>query len=312
MKKFLDWLRRNIFAKNLILAACAIIILIFATNILLNLFTRHNAHEEVPDFTGMTLAEAETAAQPGKLFLEVNDSLYVPLYEPGVILSQRPDPGTEVKSGRRILVTTNAHTQRMVRIPYVTGVSLRQAKNNLEVAGFEIEKLVYRTDIATNYVLETRYGNTAITAGSTLKAEQGSGITLVVGMNPDESTVIVPKIVGIPYREAKSRLWEMGLNLGKVDFGEGISPVNRNDSRVWKQTPAQGSRVTLGTTVSLHLTLEEGKVAEGSSTSDKEAQRIMSLRRAEEAAAAAAAAATAEQEDAEPQKPETNAENEFF
>ena len=303
MKKFLDWLNRNIFAKNLILAACAIIILVFATNILLNLFTRHNVHEVVPDFSNMTLDEAHDAARAGKLRIEVNDSLYVPLYEPGVILSQMPDPGTEVKSGRRILVTTNAHTQRMVRIPYVTGVSLRQAKNNLEVAGFEIEKLVYRTDIATNYVLETRYGNTVVTEGSALKAEQGAGITLIVGMNPEESTVIMPKVVGFPYRDAKSRLWELGLNLGKVDFGEGITPANRNESRVWKQTPAQGSRITLGTAVSLQFTLDDGQITEGSAASDKEAQRIISIRRAEEAAAEAAATESETQ---------TDAESEFF
>lgn len=298
MKNFLDWLNRNLFVKNLILAACAIIILVFVVNILLNLFTRHNVHEVVPDFHNMTIRQAEKLARKGDLRLEVNDSIYMQHYEPGVILHQMPDPGTEVKSGRRILVTTNAYARRMVPVPYVTGVSLRQAKNNLEVAGFGIEKLVYRTDIATNYVLQTRYGGTVITEGSTLKAEQGSGITLVVGMNPDESTVIVPKIVGLSYRQARSRLWEMGLNLGEAGFGEGIEPEQRDNSRVWKQSPAQGSRVTLGTPVALQMTLDEALVTEGSAASDKEAQRLKALREAEEAA--------------DDVKPATDAENEFF
>ncbi len=285
MKKFFDWLSRNRFAKNLILAVCAVIILLFVVNILLNLFTRHNVHEVVPDFHNMTIEEAEKLARKGELRLEVNDSIYMQHYQPGVILHQMPEAGTEVKSGRRILVTTNAHSRRMMPVPYVTGVSLRQARNNLEVAGFTIEKLAYRTDIATNYVLETRYGNQTITEGSTLKAEQGSGITLVVGMNPDETTVIVPKIVGLTYRAARSQLWEIGLNLGKTDSGSGVDVENRDQALVWKQSPAQGSLVTLGTSVSLQLTLDESQVASGSTESDKEAQRLQALREAEEAAA---------------------------
>lgn len=285
MKKFFDWLSRNRFAKNLILAACAVIILLFVVNILLGFLTRHNTHIPVPDFHNMTIEEAEKLAQKGELRLEVNDSIYMQHYQPGVILHQTPEGGTEVKPGRRILLTTNAYSRRMVPVPYVTGVSLRQAKNNLEVAGFGIDKLVYRTDIATNYVLETRYGNRTITEEGTVKAEQGSGITLVVGMNPDESTIVVPRIVGLTYRQARSKLWEMGLNLGKADFGGGIEVEDRDMSRVWKQLPAQGSLVTLGTSVALQMTIDEARVIEGSIESDKEAQRLKALREAEEAAA---------------------------
>lgn len=290
MKKFFDWLSRNAFVKNLILALCAIIIFVFAINILLGLFTRHNVHEVVPDFHNMTVEEAERLARDGDLCIEINDSIYMQHYRPGVILYQTPQGGTEVKSGRRVLVTTNAHTRRMVPVPYVTGVSLRQARNNLEVAGFVIDKLIYRTDIATNYVLETRFGNSVISENSTIKAEQGSGVTLVVGVNPDESTVIVPKIVGLNYRQARSQLWEVGLNVGKADLGKDIEPENRDLLRVWKQSPAYGSVVTLGTSVSLQLTLDEARVTEASIESDSEAQRLEALRKAEEAAAAEATA----------------------
>lgn len=282
MRKFFDWLNRNVFVKNLILAACAIIILVFVVNILLNLFTRHNVHEVVPDFRNMTMEQAHAAARKGNLKIEINDSIFKQHHPPGVILHQMPDPGTEVKSGRRILVTTNAFNRRMVPIPYVTGVSLRQAKNNLEVAGFEIAKLIYQTDIATNYVLETRYGKITIHENVETKAEQGSGITLVVGVNPDEATVIVPKVVGLPYPQAKSRLWEMGLNLGKSGFADGINPDERDAAHVWKQNPAYGSRVSLGSSVSLDMTLDDDKIKAGSADAEKEALRLLELRRAEE------------------------------
>ncbi|MCL2561708.1 MAG: PASTA domain-containing protein [Rikenellaceae bacterium] len=283
----------NLFVKNLILALCAIVVFVWVTSMLLKVVTRHDRHEVVPDFHNMSMDEAMLAARKGRLRIEINDSIFRQYYTPGVILHQMPAPGTEVKAGRRVLVTTNAHTRRMALIPYVTGVSLRQARNNLEVAGFEIERLIYRNDIATNYVLETRFGSEVIGYGGTLKAEQGSAVTLVVGMNPEESTAIVPKVVGLSYRQTRGRLWELGLNLGKVETEADVTLRNRDESRVWQQNPAPGSRVPLGTQVTLRLTLDDAQVATGSESSDREARRIMELRRAEEEAAAAEAAAHA-------------------
>ena len=283
MKKFLAWLQRNIFVRNLILAVCSIIVFIFLVNIGLRVFTRHNSYHQVPDFSGMTMEEAVKAARSGSLKLEVNDSRYVPEYETGAILAQTPEPGTNVKSGRRILLTINTGKRKMVRIPYVTGVSLRQAKNDLDRVGLELDKLVYKNDIATNYVLETRYKDKVVSPGSRLEAEEGSGITLIVGMKAGEATTIIPKVIGFPLKEAKNRLWEVGLNLGNVSFDENVTLLERNDTRVWRQSPEQGSRVTLGTTVTLYLTLDDDKVGKGSSASDKEAQKIISIRQAQEA-----------------------------
>ncbi len=274
LKKLIEKINGNVIARNLVLAFCAIVVFIFLVTILLNLFTRHNVRRTVPDFTGMPLEEAMAAAKKASLRLEVNDSLYVPVYDGGVILDQLPEAGTQVKPGRRILLTTNAYRQKMVKIPYVTGFSLRQAKNNLEVAGLGIEKLIYREDIATNYILEERYDGKIISPGNQIEAEEGSGITLIVGVKPEEAMQTVPKVVGFPLKEAQSRLWEIGLNVGQVEFEEEISLMNRNEARVYAQSPEQGSRVQLGTPVSIKLTLEEKKIEQGSAASDKAAKRI--------------------------------------
>ncbi len=273
-KNLISRINNNVIARNLILAACGIIVFIFLVTILLNLFTRHNVQRDVPDFTGMTLQEAEHAARDASLDLTINDSLYVPAYDGGIILDQLPEAGSKVKPGRRIFLTVNSYRQRMVRIPYVTGFSLRQAKNNLETAGLTIDELIYRPDIATNYILEQRYQGQIITPGSTLEAEQGSGITLIVGMGEEPTLQPVPKTVGFPLNEAQSRLWEVGLNIGKVEFDPGINLLNRNDAHVYAQSPEQGRYVTLGTPVTLKLTLDDKKVEQGSIASDKAAKQI--------------------------------------
>ena len=83
----------NYVVRNIVLAVSLLVIVLFAANLLLNLFTRHNKHVEVPDFMNMTLDEALAASRGDKLRIEVNDSLYVPAFDPGVILEQRPAAG---------------------------------------------------------------------------------------------------------------------------------------------------------------------------------------------------------------------------
>ena len=193
LRKLARKINGNPISRNLVLAACAIIVFMCVVNLLLNLFTRHGQVRDVPDFSGMTVEEAVKAGKGASLKIEVNDSLYVPAYPGGVILEQNPSAGARVKSGRHIFVTINSFHQKMVTVPYVTGFSLRQAKNNLEMAGLEIKELIYKSDIATNYVLEERCAGKVVQPGSKLQTEMGSGVTLVVGMG-EEGLVAVPKV----------------------------------------------------------------------------------------------------------------------
>lgn len=249
-------LKKNLFLRNLVLAVCFVVILVFIAHLALNLATRHGQAFEVPDFNGLTLEEARAAAAPADLQLTINDSLYVPGRTGGSVLEQNPSPGSTVKSGRRIFLTINAYNPRMARIPYVTGFSLRQAKNNIEVAGFEIERLIYRDDIAANNVLEELFDGRPVLHDSNLEAPTGSGVTLVVGRG-DLEGVRVPTVTGFALKDAKSRLWEMGLNVGAVTRDEGIDELNLHQARVSRQSPGSGSQQALGAAVGLHLSLAD-------------------------------------------------------
>ena len=226
LRKLARKINGDVITRNLVLAACAVIVFVFVVSQLLNLFTRHGQVKVVPDFSGMTVEEALRAGRNASLRIEINDSLYVPAYPGGVILEQNPASGARVKSGRHIFVTINSFHQKKVEIPYVTGFSLRQAKNNIEMAGLEIKELIYRNDIATNNVLEERYEGKAIRPGSKVEAEIGSGVTLVVGKAEDAPLQQVPKLVGFSLREAKSRLWEAGFNVGKISGDDEINALN--------------------------------------------------------------------------------------
>ena len=246
-----------------------LLVLGVATHLLLLLGTRHSAHRTVPDLTGIPLEEALGEARRQGLEIIVNDSLYVPAYDGGVVLDQLPEKGVGVKPGRTVYVTINSYRQKMVTVPYVAGRSLRQAKNMLEVAGLGIEQIVYRPDLATNYVLEEYADGKRISEKSRVQLEAGSGVTLYVGESGSVST-LVPKTVGLHLQQAKSRLWELGLNIGKISFDEGINLLNQREARVYLQTPSAGSRARLGAKVDLKLTLDAAKVTAQSAAADKE------------------------------------------
>ena len=267
----LDRLRQRRLLWNLLLIAAVMLALAVAAHLVMQAGTRHGARRTVPDFAGIRLDEAQRLADKHDLKIHVNDSLFVPAYEGGIVLDQLPEGGVEVKPGRTVYVTINSFREKMVPVPYVAGRSLRQAKNMLEIAGLEIEKLVYRPDIATNYVLEEYCRGPQVPADSAIEAEMGSGVTLHVGVEPESGTTVVPQLVGASLREAKGRLWEAGLNVGRILFDEQIELLDRKEARVYVQAPSAERSAGLGSSVELRLTLDSKKLSEYRTAAEKQA-----------------------------------------
>jgi len=275
-------LRQNPLAWNLTLIAAVILAMAIAAHLLMQAGTRHGARRTVPDFSGVKFDDALRIARERSLELRINDSLFVPAYEGGIVLDQLPEGGVAVKPGRTVYVTINSYRQKTAPVPYVAGRSLRQAKNMLDIAGFEIDRLVYRPDMATNYVLAEEYDGQPITAASRIEAEIGSGVTLYVGVEEDHGPTIVPQTVGLSLKEARGRLWEQGLNIGRIDFDPGINLLNQKDARVYLQTPSAERGAAFGTSVDLRLTRDAEKLSEYRADAEKQARRDAEQRLAAE------------------------------
>lgn len=271
MRKILTYINSNFLLKNILMLLCFGLVGVYIVSLLLNLFTRHGQRHTVPTFVGMTVDEASASAKDGELQLIIIDSLFIPKQSPGTIIDQSPKEGTGVKSGRKIFVTINAYRPKMEFIPYVTGLSLRQAKNQLETNGFEIEQLIYRNDIATNNVLGQSFNNKEISQGSKIKAELGSGITLVVGREQEQPLPVLPKVVGLNLRQAKSRLLERGFNIGTIKFDSDVT--DENTAKVYKQSPSQEARNDYGARTSIWLTNDSEKISKSSAEADKNARK---------------------------------------
>jgi beta-lactam-binding protein with PASTA domain len=279
---------QNIIARNLVLAFCGLLVFAAVSALALNIFTRHGQSKPVPDFIGIHIDDVQAMARREGLRIEVVDSLYAAEYGGGAVIEQLPRGGTEVKRGRRVFVTITSYQQKMVPVPYVTGFSLRQAKNLIEMAGLEIKELRYVPNIAPGNVLAELVGRDTVRRGSNLTVEAGSGLTLVVGEAAEANWTAIPKVVGLSLGNAKSQLWERGFNVGNVGRDDGINLINQKDAVVYRQSPAYGRSAAPGTRVAIDLTLDETKVADGLSAADREARRAIQAREAELEAAQAA------------------------
>ena len=307
-------LRGNRLAWNLFLIVVIMLALAISAHLLMQLATRHGARCTVPDFSGIALADAKQLAKKHDLELHINDSLFVPAYEGGIVLDQLPKGGVEVKPGRTVYITINSFRQKMVPVPYVASRSLRQAKNMLEIAGLEIKELIYRPDMATNYVLEEFYERQQILADSRIEAEMGSGITLYVGVEPSENNTFVPQVVGLSLHDAKGRLWESGLNVGKVIYEEGINLLNQKQARVYAQSNPAEQGLALGTPVDLMLTLDLDRVKKVRAEAEKLAREAAEerLRLEQEMADSLARVALEGVTSSEEQASEEATEDDFF
>lgn len=315
--QYLNRLKQHPVIYHLVLIAALFAVMAIVAHVAMQIGTRHGARRAVPDFAGMPLEKAQELARKHDLDLYVNDSLFVPAYDGGIVLDQLPERGVGVKPGRTVYVTINSYRQKMVEVPYVAGRSLRQAKNMLEIGGLEIEELIYRADIATNYVLEEYFAGQPVRPESRVQAEMGSGVTLYVGVEGGYGTTVVPQLVGRTLREAKSRLWETGLNAGKIGFDPGVNLLNQKDARVYMQSPDAERSARLGAKVELRLTLDTEKVAASREAAEKLAKAVAEQRRfreqeqADSLEAAAALPGTEPSEDGSPAET-TNDDNGFF
>lgn len=252
----------NWFTKHLYMAIAAVAIVVYALFSMLDIITRHNKELEVPSFGGMSIEQAQAVADANHMRLEITDSVHIVKMAPGAIYKQNPVAGSKVKKNRRILLTINANTPKMVKMPSLVGHSLRQAQSELSSSQLKVGRLIYERDLATNNVLEQLYKGKPIEPGAELECE--SVIDIKLGLNEADSVAIVPDLSGKPYSIIKDYLIDNSLNLGKVYFDNTVQTLQDSLAAfAYKQEVAieEGkSSPSYGAAVSVYFTLDKSLI----------------------------------------------------
>ena len=243
--------------RNIVLAIVFVVALVVVINLLLGMFTNHGETITVPDLTSMSVSEASREAGSHKLRVEVTDSIYVRRMAKGAVYSQNPKAGSQVKKGRRILLTINDLHSKKVTMPNLVGYSMRQAKAELNSRGLTLGKLTYVSDIATNNVLRQVYNNREIKPGKQI--ESGAVIDLVVGLNPTDNQTYIPDLKGMKYLRAVDAIHDNSLNVRKVSFDSNVRTyADSLNAVVYRQSPtASNAPILMGSEVSIYLSLEK-------------------------------------------------------
>jgi beta-lactam-binding protein with PASTA domain len=74
-----------------------------------------------------------------------------------------------VKGGRRLYLTLNSSDFKEIKLPKITGLTLRQARTVIESLGFIFGEIEYIDDIAFNVVLSISSNSIELTEGDLLK-----------------------------------------------------------------------------------------------------------------------------------------------
>ncbi len=242
---------RNWIIRNILLAFGLFILSLILSYVALNFYTRHASEIEVPNLLGMSLSEASQVSNRMGFKLKVVDSVYVRSMRKAEIYSQRPLAKSHIKEGRTVSLVINASSPKMISMPNLVGLSIRQAKSKLSSLGLKLGRLKYVEDIATNDVLKQLYEGREVAKGERLSSE--SVIDLVVGLNSEDNMTLVPELTGMTYLRAIDLLRRNSLNIGDISFlQQARTYTDTISSVVVAQRPdAAGEAVYKGTEISL-------------------------------------------------------------
>ena len=188
------------------------------------LMTRDHAVGRV---LGLPVAEAEKQLAEEGLKSKLEAEAADPVIPAGHVTWQDPPPGTSLPGGSLVRLTVSSGPSP-VPVPDVAGFELEQARQVLEAAGLRAGEVDDVPNVAeAGVIVSTRPAR-----GTT--RPPGSLVGLLVSRGPAD--IRVPDVVGLEQEEARRRLENAGLRIGRISSRAGRG----RSGTVQSQHPAAG------------------------------------------------------------------------
>jgi eukaryotic-like serine/threonine-protein kinase len=259
MRRFFRWM-----LKVLILIVVGLVSFLTAMR-----FAIHGRESAVPNFVGLSPQQAEQVAMQNGLLLSREDRFYSADIPAGRIVSQEPSAGTKVRRGWRVRIAESLGPQR-VTIPSVIGDSERAAEINLQRRGLDVGSV--------STISSPELPSDQIVAQSPPPDAQGitsPKVNLLYNAPvSSEQGFVMPDFVGASLAEATVAITDAGFKVGGVrtitapdaQTVAAVAPVPppsqkpqqkakiaAAEATVVAQTPAPGSRIATGASVSFDV-----------------------------------------------------------
>ncbi|WP_420076661.1 Stk1 family PASTA domain-containing Ser/Thr kinase [Streptomyces sp. JL3001] len=191
----------------------------------------------VPDVEGLPYEKAKSDLED-KGF-DVQQKTEESDRNPGVVISQDPEGGTEQEKGSTITLTV-AKEKEQSTVPDVLGKTCDEAKAQMEA-----------NDLSGNcQEVDTQDPNqvgkvisTSPTAGS--EVDKDSTVTIQIGKQAEQQQATVPTVTQLSLKDAKKALEQAGLSVGQISGSQDDNAV------VISQDPQPNTQVAQGTAVNL-------------------------------------------------------------
>ena len=207
------------------------LVLLALVFVFIRLYARQGHEYELPNMIGRNISEVMDD-NPLKVNYVVQDSIYRPGTEGGIILTQDPKGGALVKRGRKVYVSITAYTAEDVVLPELAGLSVRQAVSELYNEGFAVGRLKFVEDPYKNSVIDQSSQGKILYAGQ--QVARGSVVDLTVGLGDGSGANVVPFVIGKTADRARRDILSLSLNVGKEHF-RGVK--DKQTAVVYRQEP---------------------------------------------------------------------------
>lgn len=199
----------------------------------------------IPSFIGQNVGDASNAAQHMHLAGKVIDHATSDRYPKGVVMNQRPDPGTKVREGRVVsfVVSDGIVTRLMPDLRYQ---SMREVGLDLSRTRLQIGKVTY---VKSDVVPEGHVINQDPQPLSNVL--EGDKVDLVVSKGGAQF-VRVPNFVNMHIDQARALAARSGLKLGQLVW----TPLGKSGPAhgvVARQSVAPGTKIGSYDPVSLQV-----------------------------------------------------------
>lgn len=222
----------------------SLLVLFFLTDkVLIPLIVHSNSTVKVPNVVGMSVPQAKALLEQNHLSVQGIREVSTDKAPAGIVINQLPYSDAEVKEERHIYLTVSKGKE-MIRAPQLAGKSLRDVRIALMRLGLQLGTVNYdfSETVAADLVVAQ-----SVPAGS--ETQYNEVISVVISRG-SESQITVPELVSGTLDEAREKLMEAGLILGKVSA---INDATYIGETIISQEPAAGTIVSKNTVVNVSV-----------------------------------------------------------
>ncbi len=205
-----------------------------------------NDEYKIPKFVGNNIEDIKEEYKDIDIEFIISEEEYNDEYNEGIIITQSPDEGMNVKLPVKVRLTVSKGSRQIVLSNYVNKEA-RQAELEITEQGLKyVEKTEYDEEVPAGYVIsQYPLPKTEVLSGT--------DVTITVSKGANEEFAVVPNLIGLTEAEAKAKLTDYELVLGGIIR----EASDTEEGRVIAQSAPANSELVKKSKVT--LTLSNGK-----------------------------------------------------